>query len=560
MAALKEVVVPDIGDFKDVEVIEVLVNPGDAVNQEQSLITLETDKATMEIPSPASGVVKELKIRRGDKVSKGSVILKLEEAAGEAALAVSPAVAVAAQPAAAPAVQAAVAVPPAAPQVAPAAPAAAAKAGRAPAIPPAPETRRIVVPDIGDFKDIEVIELLVKPGERIRKEQSLITLESDKATMEIPSPEDGVVKELLLKSGDRVSRGSVIMLLTPDPAEAAQPEQPEPAPAPKPASLSVVRPQPAAPVMQEAAEGVLKPHASPSVRKFARELGVDLARVQGKGPKGRVLHEDVQQFVKDALVVADSAGAARLGAGMDLAPWPEVDFAKFGPVETAPLSRIQKISGPALHRNWVSIPHVSQFDEADVTDLEAFRKAQSAAIEKEGVKLTMLAFLVKACVASLKAFPQFNASLAPGNESIVLKKYFHIGVAVDTPEGLVVPVLRDADRKGIVEIARELGELSRRTRERKIKAADLQGGSFSISSLGGIGGTAFTPIINAPEVAILGVSRATMKPVWNGSEFVPRLMLPLSLSYDHRVIDGASGARFITHLAGVLADLRRSLL
>ncbi len=553
MAALKEVVVPDIGDFKDVEVIEVLVNPGDAVNQEQSLITLETDKATMEIPSPASGVVKELKIRRGDKVSKGSVILNLEEAADEVAVALAPA-------ATAMAVQAPAPGPATVPSVAPAAPAVPApRAGRAPlAIPPAPETRRIVVPDIGDFKDIEVIELLVKPGERVKKEQSLITLESDKATMEIPSPEDGVVKELLLKSGDHVSRGSVIMLLTPDAAEAPPVVQAEPES--KPASLSVVRPQPAAPVMQEAAEGVLKPHASPSVRKFARELGVDLARVQGKGPKGRVLHEDVQQFVKDALGVAESAGAMRLGAGMDLAPWPDVDFAKFGPVETAPLSRIQKISGPALHRNWVSIPHVSQFDEADVTDLEAFRKQQSAAIEKDGVKLTMLAFLVKACVASLKAFPQFNASLAPGNESIVLKKYFHIGVAVDTPEGLVVPVLRDADRKGIVEIARELGELSRRTRERKIKAADLQGGSFSISSLGGIGGTAFTPIINAPEVAILGVSRATMKPVWNGSEFAPRLMLPLSLSYDHRVIDGASGARFITHLTGVLADLRRSLL
>ncbi len=555
MAALKEVVVPDIGDFKDVEVIEVLVNPGDAVNQEQSLITLETDKATMEIPSPARGVVKELKIRRGDKVSKGSVILNLEEAADEVAVAVAPAVAATAVQSAAPAPgQATV------PTVAPAAPEVPApRAVRAPlAIPPAPETRRIVVPDIGDFKDIEVIELLVKPGERVKKEQSLITLESDKATMEIPSPEDGVVKEMLLKSGDHVSRGSVIMLLTPDAAEAAPVVQAEPAP--KPASLSVVRPQPAAPVLQEAAAGVLKPHASPSVRKFARELGVNLAQVQGKGPKGRVLHEDVQQFVKNALVVAESAGAMRLGAGMDLAPWPDVDFAKFGPVETAPLSRIQKISGPALHRNWVSIPHVSQFDEADVTDLEAFRKLQSAAIEKDGVKLTMLAFLVKACVASLKAFPQFNASLAPGNESIVLKKYFHIGVAVDTPEGLVVPVLRDADRKGIVEIARELGELSRRTRERKIKAADLQGGSFSISSLGGIGGTAFTPIINAPEVAILGVSRATMKPVWNGSEFAPRLMLPLSLSYDHRVIDGASGARFITHLAGVLADLRRSLL
>ncbi len=568
MAALKEVSVPDIGDFKDVEVIEVLVHPGDEVNQEQSLITLETDKATMEIPSPTRGVVKEISIKCGDKVSKGSLILKLEEQAGAAPA--PPAAAATQAPQPSQALSNPVANPVAKAPTPPPAPVPAA----APVAATEAAATSIAVPDIGDFKEVEVIELLVKPGDRVQKEQSLITLESDKATMEIPSPEEGIVGEILLRPGDKVSRGSPILMLNRSSAGMAAREEaavaesgPRPAAAapetgsvttpPAKAPIAAVRTQPTA----ESGQAGVKPHASPSVRKFARELGVDLVRVEGRGPKGRVLHEDVQAYVKNSLGVP-SAGTAgtKAGVGLDLAPWPEVDFAKFGPVENAPLSRVQKISGPALHRNWVSIPHVTQFDDADITELEAFRKEQTVRAEKDGVKLTLLSFLVKATVAALKAFPQFNASLAPGNSALVLKKYYHIGVAVDTPEGLVVPVLRDVDQKGVIEIARELTELSRRTRERKIKAADLQGGSFSISSLGGIGGTAFTPIINAPEVAILGVSRAALRPVWNGSAFAPRLMLPLSLSYDHRAIDGASGARFITHLSGVLADMRRSLL
>ena len=575
MAALKEVSVPDIGDFKDVEVIEVLVHPGDEVSPEQSLITLETDKATMEIPSPARGIVRELSIKPGDKVSKGSLILKLEESAatapvtaGAAAAAAVPAPISPAQPASNSAAGAPVPAPAHAASSAPAAAPTPVLAGNGAATP-------VVVPDIGDFKDVEVIELLVKPGDMVRKEQSLVTLESDKATMEIPSPEDGIVAELLLRPGDKVSRGSPILMLKVSNPISNPVSNPVSSPISNPghqpvavmrdapiAAQEVRAPQALVPVADFPAEGSggAKPHASPSVRKFARELGVELARVEGSGPKGRVLHEDVQRFVKQSLSASGAAAGARAPAGLDVAPWPQIDFSRFGPVENVPLSRVQKISGPALHRNWVSIPHVTQFADADITDLEAFRKEQAGAAEKNGIKLTLLAFLVKATVAALKAFPQFNASLAPGNSALILKKYYHIGVAVDTPEGLVVPVLRNADQKGVIDIARELAELSRQTRERKVKAADLQGGSFSISSLGGIGGTAFTPIINAPEVAILGVSRAVMHPVWNGSAFAPRLMLPLSLSYDHRAIDGASGARFVTHLAGVLADMRRSLL
>ena len=429
----------------------------------------------------------------------------------------------------------------------------------------------VKVPDIGDFKDVEVIEVLVKPGETVTKEQSLITLESDKATMEIPSPEAGVVKELKVKLGDRVSQGASILVL------AAQAEGAKPA-APIPPARSAATPPPAAPVASppEAAvpigrpvpreprdETVSKAHASPSVRKFARELGVELARVTGSGSKGRILHADVQAFVKGALVAAPAAARAAAPGGalpFELPAWPEVDFAKFGPTETKALSRIQKLSGPNLHRNWISIPHVTQFDEADITDLEAFRKAQSADTEKRGFKLTMLAFLIKACVTALREYPQFNASLDKSGGSLIVKKFYHIGVAVDTPEGLVVPVIRDSDRKGVFDLAKELADISALARDRKLKPGDMQGGTFSISSLGGIGGTAFTPIINAPEVAILGVSRAIMRPVWNGKEFAPRLMLPLSLSYDHRVIDGASAARFTTYLSSVLSDIRRSLL
>ena len=425
---------------------------------------------------------------------------------------------------------------------------------------------QVVVPDIGDFKEVEVIEVLVKPGDAVAKEQSLITLESDKATMEIPSPDGGVVKEVKVKVGDKVSKGSPIVVLeASDFKETRKPEAPAarqlvPAvvPAPVPASEAAPRPVPREP----REEIKTKPHASPSVRKFARELGVDLSRVQGSGPKGRIVHGDVQAFVKGALAKAPAPAPAAAGGALpfNLPAWPEVDFAKFGPVETKPLSRIQKLSGPYLHRNWISIPHVTQFDEADITDLDAFRKAQTAETEKRGFKLTMLAFLVKACVTALKKYPQFNASLDKSGESIVIKKYFHVGVAVDTPGGLVVPVVRDADRKGVFDLASELAEISKLARDGKLKAGDMQGGTFSISSLGGIGGTFFTPIINAPEVAILGVSRSATRPVWNGKDFTPRLILPLALSYDHRVIDGATAAHFTTFLVSVLSDIRKLIL
>jgi pyruvate dehydrogenase E2 component (dihydrolipoamide acetyltransferase) len=425
---------------------------------------------------------------------------------------------------------------------------------------------QVLVPDIGDFDEVEVIEVLVKPGDSVTKEQSLITLESDKATMEIPSPADGVVKALKVKVGDRLSKDAPILVLEARDAGKAEarpaaPPQAARAPAPQPQSPAPVPTQ--RPVPREPREAIAaKPHASPSVRKFARELGVDLARVQGGGPKGRVLHADVQAFVKGVVTQTPSPAAPRAGGALafDLPAWPEVDYAKFGPVEATPLSRIQKLSGPYLHRNWISIPHVTQFDEADITDLEAFRKAQTVDAEKRGFKLTLLAFLVKACVTALREYPQFNASLDSSGDKLIVKKYWHIGVAVDTPEGLVVPVVRDADRKGVFDVAHELAQVSKLAREKKLKPGDMQGGTFSISSLGGIGGTAFTPIINAPEVAILGVSRAAMRPVWNGKEFAARLMLPLALSYDHRVIDGATAARFTSYLVSVLSDIRKSLL
>jgi pyruvate dehydrogenase E2 component (dihydrolipoamide acetyltransferase) len=542
---MTQVVVPDIGDFKDVAVIEVLVKPGDAVTKEQSLVTLESDKATMEIPSPSAGVVKEIKIKMGDKVSKGSPILELEAKDEAPKQAAKP------QPR-----------PQSQPQAQTAASASSGKDDAA---------TTVAVPDIGDFKEVEVIEILVKPGDAVVKEQSLITLESDKATMEIPAPSAGVVKELRIKVGDKVSKGSPILVLSgasgsaPAPAAAAGPA---PAP-PKQQAAAAAPPAPAPrPVPREPQEETgHKPHASPSVRKFARELGVDLGQVQGSGPKGRILHPDVQAFVK-GVIQRTPAQSARSGAALpfNLPAWPETDFAKFGPVETKPLSRIQKLSGPYLHRNWISIPHVTQFDEADITELEAFRKAQTGETEKKGFKLTMLAFMMKACVTALRQFPVFNSSLERSGESIVIKKYYHIGVAVDTPGGLVVPVVRDVDRKGVFDLAHELADLSKLARDGKLKPGDMQGGTFSISSLGGIGGTAFTPIINAPEVAILGVSRSTLRPVYAGKDdkgqdlFNARLMLPLSLSYDHRVIDGATAARFSSFLVSVLSDIRKLIL
>ena len=460
----------------------------------------------------------------------------------------------------------------------------------------------VKVPDIGDFKDVPIIEVLVKPGDKVSAEDSLVTLESDKATMEVPSPAAGVVKELKVKVGDRVSEGAVVLVLeaadgarVPQKAAApaASPSTPQPAPAAATAApLTVASPHPRplsregrgeaiVPILplgegsgmrdrereapsapgsaqtgiDEAAFG--KAHASPAVRRLAREFGVDLSRVKGTGPKQRILKEDVQIYVKAEL--ARPRGAAG-GIGFDLPPLPQVDFAKFGPVEMQPLSRIKKLSGANLHRNWVSIPHITQHDEADISELESFRKSQAEEAKKSGLKITMLGFLMKAVVVALKQYPAFNASLSADGESLIVKQYYHIGIAVDTPNGLVVPVIRDVDKKGLLELAKALGEVSARMRAGKIAPADLQGGCFSISSLGGLGGTLFTPIVNAPEVAILGVGKAVMKPAWNGKEFVPRLMLPLSLSYDHRVIDGAQGARFISYLSGVLSDIRRLVL
>ncbi len=433
----------------------------------------------------------------------------------------------------------------------------------------------IKVPDIGDFKEVEVIELLVKPGDSVKAEQSLITVESDKASMEIPSSASGIVKELKIKIGDKVAEGSLILLL--DAAESAA--APASAPSPAPATAAPARAPAAAPAAATVAAAPSAPspsaiasaattpasngksHASPSIRKFARELGVDLTRVSGSGPKGRILIEDVQGFVKGVMAGGATApSAAGGGAALGLLPWPSLDFSKFGETSLEPLSRIKKISGPNLHRNWVMIPHVTQYDNADITELEAFRKSANESLAKSGVKLTMLAFVIKASVSALKKFPAFNSSLDANGENLILKHYYNIGFAADTPNGLVVPVLKNADQKGLAQIAKEMGELSAQARDGKLKPADMQGATFTISSLGGIGGTAFTPIINAPEVAILGLSKSEIKPVWDGQAFVPRLMLPMSLSYDHRVIDGALGARFSVYLGEVLADMRKTLL
>jgi len=434
----------------------------------------------------------------------------------------------------------------------------------------------VKVPDIGDFKEVEVIELMVKPGDTIKVDQSLVTVESDKASMEIPSSHAGVVKEIKIKVGDKVAEGSLVLMLeeaagaaAAPAAEAAPAAAPAPAPAaaPAPAPAPAAAPAPApAPAAAPAAPAgdASKAHASPSIRKFARELGVDLSRVPGTGPKNRITQTDVQNFVKGVMAAPSGAAPSKggSGVGLDLLPWPSLDFSKFGPTELLPLSRIKKISGPNLHRNWVMIPHVTTFDEADVTDLEQFRVDSNAALakQKSTVKLTMLAFVIKASVAALKKFPQFNASLSEDGAALILKQYYNIGFAADTPNGLVVPVVKDADKKTVSQIATEMGELSAQARDGKLSPANMQGATFTISSLGGIGGTAFTPIINAPELAILGLSKSAMKPVWDGSTFQPRLMLPLSLSYDHRVIDGAGAARFAAYLAEVLADLRKTLL
>jgi pyruvate dehydrogenase E2 component (dihydrolipoamide acetyltransferase) len=557
--SIVEVNVPDIGDFKEVEIIEVMVKVGDTIKVDQSLITVESDKASMEIPSSAAGVVKEIKVKVGEKVAMGSLVLLLE-AEGAAAVPAAPA---------APAAAAAPAPAAAAPAPAPAAaiPAPAASVGPV----------EVKVPDIGDFKEVEVIEVMVKVGDTIKVDQSLLTVESDKASMEIPSSHAGVVKEVKVKVGDKVAMGTIVFVVeatggpvgpaaapasaTPSPATAA-------APAPAPAAAPSPAPAPAAAAPAASAGSVTTgklAHASPSIRKFARELGVDLGKVPGSGPKGRITQIDVQNYVKGVIagtVAAPSGASAGGGGNFNVLAWPSLDFSKFGETELLPLSRIKKISGPNLHRNWVQIPHVTQFDDADITDLEAFRVESNAATakNKDATKLTMLAFVIKASVAALKKFPNFNSSLDEKGENLILKKYYNIGFAADTPNGLVVPVIKNADQKSVTQIAKEMTELSLQAREGKLKPTDMQGATFTISSLGGIGGTHFTPIVNAPEVAILGLSKASLKPVWDGKAFQPRLLMGTSLSYDHRVVDGAMGARFSVYLSEVLGDMRKILL
>ena len=546
--ALVQVKVPDIGDFDEVAVIELLVKSGDIVKAEQSLITVESDKASMEIPSSHAGVVKELQVKLGDKVKQGSVVLLIEAEGADTlpAAALAPAPTVAA-PATDPA-------PAAAPSAAPV----------------AASPVEVRVPDIGDFKDVAVIEVFVKPGDSIKVEQSLITVESDKASMEIPSSAAGLLKELKVKVGDKVNIGDLLAILE---GSAAAPVAAAAsvalAPAVAPAVLAAV----SAPASASAAlahnptatPAVGLPHASPAVRKFARELGVPLGEVKGSGQKGRITFEDIQKFTQLVMsgatqtqAQAAKAPAGGLGVGLDLLPWPKVDFAKFGPIERKEMSRIKKISGANLTRNAIMIPAVTNHDDADITDLEAFRVSTNKENEKSGIKVTMLAFLIKACVAALRKFPEFNSSL--DGDALIYKQYYHIGFAADTPNGLVVPVIKDADKKGVLQISLEMSELAKKARDGKLGPADMSGATFTISSLGGIGGRYFTPIINAPEVAILGVCKSNMEPVWDGKQFVTRLMLPLSLTWDHRVIDGAAAARFNTYLGQILSDFRRVLL
>jgi pyruvate dehydrogenase E2 component (dihydrolipoamide acetyltransferase) len=533
-AEVKEVQVPDIGG-DEVEVTEIMVKVGDSVTADQSLLSVEGDKASMEVPAPFAGVVKDIKVQAGSKVKTGSLIMLFEVAASGKA----PAAAAAAS--------------------APATPATAST-----------EQKDVKVPDIGG-DEVEVTEIMVKVGDSVTADQSLLSVEGDKASMEVPAPFAGVVKEIKVQTGSKVKTGSLIMVF--EVAGAAKAAVPAAVSAPATSAAAPATASPAAaPATTAAADGFVAnsayAHASPVIRRLAREFGINLAKVTGSGRKGRVVKEDVQNYVKQLVKQVESGAAPAAAAaggnnmGFDLLAWPKVDFAKFGAVEEKPLSRIQKISGANLHRNWVRIPHVTQFDEADITGLEEFRKEQNALAEKKkmGVKYTPLVFIMKAVAKALEEFPTFNSSLSEDGASLILKKYVHLGIAVDTPNGLVVPVVRDVNKKGIIELSRELQDISAKARDGKLTASDMQGGCFTISSLGGIGGTAFTPIVNAPEVAILGVSKSDIKPKWNGKEFEPKLMLPLSVSYDHRVIDGALAARFTATLASYLADIRQIIM
>ena len=543
MSQIIEVKVPDIGDFSDVPVIDLFVKVGDSIKIDDAIATLESDKATMDVPSTVEGVVKEVLVQLGSRVSEGAVLIKVESGAA----------------AAAPAPQAAAPAPVATPAAA--APAAAPAAGGG--------VVEVKVPDIGDFSDVPVIDLFVKVGDSIKVDDAIATLESDKATMDVPSTVAGVVKEVLVQLGSKVSEGAVLIKVESASAASAPAAAPQAAaPAPAAAAPAPVAAAPAAAPAAAALTPALpigsKVHASPSVRAYARELGVDLSKVPATGPKGRIVKEDLTKYVKGVMSgaisgpVASASGGVTGGGVLDLLPWPKVDFSKFGEIEVKPLSRIKKISGQNLSRNWVMIPAVTYHEDADITDLEAFRVQLNKENEKSGNKLTMLAFLIKACVKAMQRFPEFNASL--DGDNLVLKKYFNIGFAADTPNGLVVPVVKNADKKGVFEIAKETGELAKLARDGKLKPADMSGACFTISSLGGIGGTYFAPIVNAPEVAILGVNKSAMKPVWDGKQFVPRLTLPLSLTADHRVIDGALATRFNVYVAELLADMRRMIV
>jgi pyruvate dehydrogenase E2 component (dihydrolipoamide acetyltransferase) len=532
MANTIDIVVPDLGDFENVEIIEVLVAPGDSVAREDGLITLETDKASFDVPSPESGVIESLTVSSGDSVSAGDVIGKLGVQVSDTVV-IKPALA------ATPTGDTTVMASPAGKKT---------KSGG---------KQTLVVPDLGDFEDVEVIEVHIAPGDTVAVEDPLVTLETDKAAMDVPAVVAGTIESVLIRVGEKVSAGASLAIIDAvggnDPDVVPEPVKPAAAPAVTPPNPVPEKPKPAAPVtalprIEES--GFSKAHASPSVRKLARELGVNLVQVKGSGMKSRILHDDVKAFVKAILT-----GQSSLPAGGGLPKTPTVDFAKFGEIDVQPLTRIQKISGPRLQASWVNLPHVTQHDLADITDLEAKRQVLKGPARERGIGLTPLAFIMKACVAALEEYPRVNSSLSEDGNSLVFKKYCHLGFAADTDQGLMVPVIRDADKKDIYEIAKELGELSALARDGKLKADNLQGATFTISSLGGIGGTAFTPIVNAPEVAILGVSRSSMQPVWNGSKFEPRLMLPLSLSYDHRVVDGAQAVRFTTFLGQRLADV-----
>ena len=523
MSTIKQIQIPDIGGATDVDVIEIYVKPGDKVNKEDSLITLEGEKATIDIPAPFAGTIEEIKIKVGDKVSEGALILTMQ-VADETASAdkTSPAQAEKTSPQ---------------------------KTTES-------EIKDVNVPDIGGATDVDVIEIHVKPGDKVNKEDPLITLEGEKATMEIPSPFAGTIQQLKIKVGDKLSQGNLILTMQASAAAAQEtvtttaPAKPEPAKKATPVQAT-------APIISENVTEVKsfsEVHAGPAVRQMARELGADLTRVRGSGPKGRILKEDLQAFIKAELQKAKG------GSGLAITAAPVIDFSKFGEIETKPLNKIKRYTGINVHRSWVTVPHVTQFDEADITEMEEFRQSQKAAAEAEGVKLTPLVFIMKAVVTALKEYPIFNSSLDAKGESLIYKKYFHLGIAVDTPNGLVVPVIRNVDCKSMFEIAKELADISKKAREKGLTPAEMSGSCFTISSLGGIGGTAFTPIVNTPDVAILGVSKAIMKPVYQNNQFVPRLMLPLSLSYDHRVVDGADGARFIVYLAKRLSDIKTLLL